>query len=356
MYLACPCAPAEVRGGWAAVGESFADRMVDTVEARAPGFRDSVRDRVVRTPEDMAAELAWPGAHPMHLDVGLDQLGPLRPTRALAGHPPCPACSSAARAPPRSGASPGPLVATPPGRCCAPSPGPGAAAADGTASGRASAVAGVAGGMTRTPTAAAVPPTYLDVNRLWVDSRLRAAVALRIEGRVLERLGARGARCVEIGTGRRALGARLALTRLGATEVRAYDLWPETVARAREAPRPTWATGCTCRSATRPACRWRRRAWTSSWTCTRCTTSRTGAAAVRECARMLRPGGQLALAEMTKRFVDAPWLRAVSRHPADRFDADELLAELRAAGFEVRPQDVVRRAGDRWVAAVARRA
>lgn len=86
VYLACPCAPAEVRGGWAAVEESFADRMVDTVEARAPGFRDSVRDRVVRTPEDMAAELAWAGAHPMHLDVGLDQLGPLRPTRALAGH------------------------------------------------------------------------------------------------------------------------------------------------------------------------------------------------------------------------------------------------------------------------------
>jgi 2-polyprenyl-3-methyl-5-hydroxy-6-metoxy-1,4-benzoquinol methylase len=79
-------------------------------------------------------------------------------------------------------------------------------------------------------------------------------------------------------------------------------------------------------------------------------------AAVRECARMLRPGGRLALAEMTSRFVDAPWLRAVSRHPADRFDADELLAELRGAGFEVGPGDVVRRAGDRWVAAVARRA
>jgi hypothetical protein len=71
---------------------------------------------------------------------------------------------------------------------------------------------------------------------------------------------------------------------------------------------------------------------------------------------MLRPGGQLALAEMTRRFVDAPWLRAVSRHPADRFDADELLTELRTAGFEVRPEDVVRRAGERWVAAVVRRA
>ncbi len=86
VYLACPCAPAVVRGGWTAAREAFADRMVDTLEARAPGFRDSVVDRVVRTPEDMAAELRWPGAHPMVLDVTPDQLGPLRPTRALAGH------------------------------------------------------------------------------------------------------------------------------------------------------------------------------------------------------------------------------------------------------------------------------
>ncbi|SHG28259.1 phytoene desaturase family protein [Geodermatophilus nigrescens] len=86
VYLACPCAPAELHGGWAAARESFADRMVDTVEARAPGFRDSVVGRVVRTPEDMAAELRWPGAHPMVLDVSPHQLGPLRPTRELAGH------------------------------------------------------------------------------------------------------------------------------------------------------------------------------------------------------------------------------------------------------------------------------
>lgn len=59
---------------------------MQTVEARAPGFRDSIVERVVRTPENMAAQLDWPGAHPMHLDVSFDQLGPLRPIRALAGH------------------------------------------------------------------------------------------------------------------------------------------------------------------------------------------------------------------------------------------------------------------------------
>ncbi|MDK3255340.1 phytoene desaturase family protein [Blastococcus capsensis] len=86
VYLACPCAPYRVRGGWPAVAEEFADRMIATVEARAPGFTASITGRSVRTPETMAAELRWPGAHPMHGDLNPDQLGPFRPTRALARH------------------------------------------------------------------------------------------------------------------------------------------------------------------------------------------------------------------------------------------------------------------------------
>jgi ubiquinone/menaquinone biosynthesis C-methylase UbiE len=201
----------------------------------------------------------------------------------------------------------------------------------------------------------APPPTYVDANRLWVDSRLRAAVALRVEGPGLRRLGARGSRCVEIGTGRRGLGARIALEQLGATEVRAFDLYPGTVARARQ------------RTADLAD---RLRLQVCDATCLPVESGSVDLvvdlhalhhiedwrAAVRECARILRPGGQLALTEMTRRFVDARWLRAVSRHPADRFDTDALLAELRAAGFELGADDVRRRAGDRWVQAVARRA
>lgn len=84
-YLACPCAPFEVEGGWAAVGQGFAERMIDAVERHAPGFRASIRGLHLRTPERMAAELRWP-AHPMHLDISLDQLAFLRPTRALSDH------------------------------------------------------------------------------------------------------------------------------------------------------------------------------------------------------------------------------------------------------------------------------
>ena len=86
VYLACPCAPSEVDGGWEEQKEAFADAMVAQVEAHAPGFTDSILARTVRTPTLMAAELRWPGAHPMHLDISLDQLAFLRPTRKLAGH------------------------------------------------------------------------------------------------------------------------------------------------------------------------------------------------------------------------------------------------------------------------------
>lgn len=86
VYLACPTAPFRARGGWDAVKEEFAERMIDTVEARAPGFRSTVVGRVIRTPQDMADELRWLGAHPMSLDVSLDQLGWLRPTHALSRH------------------------------------------------------------------------------------------------------------------------------------------------------------------------------------------------------------------------------------------------------------------------------
>ena len=86
VYLACPSAPFDVEGGWPEQQEAFADAMVAQVEAHAPGFTDSILARTVRSPSLMAQELRWPGAHPMQLDISLDQLAFLRPTRRLAGH------------------------------------------------------------------------------------------------------------------------------------------------------------------------------------------------------------------------------------------------------------------------------
>ncbi|HEU0102939.1 MAG TPA: NAD(P)/FAD-dependent oxidoreductase [Mycobacteriales bacterium] len=86
VYLACPSAPYDLDGGWPDRAQEFADAMVEQVEHVAPGFRASITGRHVRTPTAAAQELRWPGAHPMHLDVSLDQLAFLRPTRRLSGH------------------------------------------------------------------------------------------------------------------------------------------------------------------------------------------------------------------------------------------------------------------------------
>ena len=86
VYLECPSAPFELDGGWEDRAEAFVDAMVEQVEQHAPGFRTSITGRAVRTPTFAARELRWPGAHPMFLDISLDQLAFLRPTRRLSGH------------------------------------------------------------------------------------------------------------------------------------------------------------------------------------------------------------------------------------------------------------------------------
>ena len=86
VYLACPAAPSTVRGGWPARRDELVERALDTVEERAPGFRRSVRGVATWTPDEMERVERWPGGHPMHLDIALDQLGPFRPTRAMGDH------------------------------------------------------------------------------------------------------------------------------------------------------------------------------------------------------------------------------------------------------------------------------
>ena len=86
VYLACPAAPYRIDGGWDAASAAFTEDLLQQVEARAPGFRDSIVGVSVQTPELMERTLRWPGAHPLYLDVTLDQIAMLRPTAALAGH------------------------------------------------------------------------------------------------------------------------------------------------------------------------------------------------------------------------------------------------------------------------------
>src|SRR5918997_121894 len=126
-----------------------------------------------------------------------------------------------------------------------------------------------------------VPPTLVDANRLWVDSRVRA-----------------------LGTGRRGTGLRLALEVFGAAHADGVEQYDASVAACREAVRDLGARADVQRgdatALTAPdgsydavfgyhvlhhADGWRD--------------------VVREAARVLRPGGRLYSCEMTARIVDS---------------------------------------------------
>ncbi|WP_138760147.1 class I SAM-dependent methyltransferase [Modestobacter altitudinis] len=189
---------------------------------------------------------------------------------------------------------------------------------------------------------AAVPPTYLDANRLWVDSRPRALAQRRFEAPVLLRLGGRlsGGRALELGSGRRGTGLRLALDLFGAARVDGVELHQASVAASRAAVRDLGdrvavqagdATALTAAEGTYDAVfgyhvLHHAEAWRD---------------VVREAARVLRPGGRLFSCEMTARIVDSRPLRAVSRHPSDgdRPTPAGLAAACSAAGLTVIGQE-----------------
>ena len=87
-YIACAAYPARFRDGssWAARGEAEAHRLVDAVEARAPGFKGTIAGLSWRHAETWEREIGLVGGHPMHLALTIDQLGAFRPLPELADH------------------------------------------------------------------------------------------------------------------------------------------------------------------------------------------------------------------------------------------------------------------------------
>lgn len=203
---------------------------------------------------------------------------------------------------------------------------------------------------------AAVPPTFVDANRLWVDARLRALVQRRVEAPVLLRLGGPvpGGRVLELGSGRRGTGLRLAVELFGAARAEGVELFPASVLAGSAAvhdlgPRVDVRLGdaaaLTAADGSYDAVfgyhvlhhslDWRR--------------------VVAEAARVLRPGGRFYSCEMTARIVDSRPLRAVSRHPADgdRPTPEGIAAACRDAGLTVSAQET--RLAGCWTALVATR-
>ncbi|MBI3967591.1 MAG: NAD(P)/FAD-dependent oxidoreductase [Chloroflexi bacterium] len=87
LYLACPSYPARLaEGSWSERGRPEAERLLAALAAAAPGLRASGDSLSLWTPDDMEREIGLEGAHPMHVDLSIDQLGPLRPLPELADH------------------------------------------------------------------------------------------------------------------------------------------------------------------------------------------------------------------------------------------------------------------------------
>ncbi|MCF6743666.1 class I SAM-dependent methyltransferase [Blastococcus sp. KM273128] len=215
---------------------------------------------------------------------------------------------------------------------------------------------GPAGHNRAVPDPKPVPPTYVDATRLWVDSRPRAWVQRRGEAAILRRLGGevRGGTVLELGTGRRGTGLRLALDVFGADRAEGVERFPASVAACRAAVadlgdrvevREGDVTALAAEDGSYDAVfayhvLHHAEAWRD---------------VVGEAARVLRPGGRFYACEMTARFVDSRPLRAVAFHPADgdRPTPTALATACRDAGLDVVAQET--RLAGCWTALVATR-
>jgi phytoene dehydrogenase-like protein len=73
-------APYELReGSWNAHRETFADVVIETLEAYAPGIRDAILHRHVLVPTDLESVYGLPEGNPNHGEMTLDQFFHMRP-------------------------------------------------------------------------------------------------------------------------------------------------------------------------------------------------------------------------------------------------------------------------------------
>ncbi|GAC1325465.1 MAG: NAD(P)/FAD-dependent oxidoreductase [Mycobacteriales bacterium] len=71
---------------WDAIREREGGKLVDALEAAAPGFASSVEAMYVQTPLDLERELGLRRGNVMHVEMGLDQMFAYRPLPELAGY------------------------------------------------------------------------------------------------------------------------------------------------------------------------------------------------------------------------------------------------------------------------------
>ena len=77
-------APYRLAGGWDGHREQFLDTILQTLEAHAPGIRDSVSAAELLTPQDIEARFRISGGHWHHAELALDQFFMVRPLAGAA--------------------------------------------------------------------------------------------------------------------------------------------------------------------------------------------------------------------------------------------------------------------------------
>ncbi len=85
VRINCWSAPAELDGGWTeAARAALTGAIFDSLERVVPGVRDAATVTGLLTPADLQEQYGLAGGHPMHGELALDQLGPMRPSMQLA--------------------------------------------------------------------------------------------------------------------------------------------------------------------------------------------------------------------------------------------------------------------------------
>jgi phytoene dehydrogenase-like protein len=84
MSVIVQYAPYTLSGGWANQRQMFADRVIDTLCAYAPGLRAAIRAIELLAPPDIEREFRLSGGHWHHVELAFDQLLMLRPVPGAA--------------------------------------------------------------------------------------------------------------------------------------------------------------------------------------------------------------------------------------------------------------------------------
>ena len=84
MSVIVQYAPYSVAGGWPAQRQAFTERVIDTIQAHAPGLRDCIQGSELLTPPDIEREFRITGGHWHHAELALDQLLMVRPVPGAA--------------------------------------------------------------------------------------------------------------------------------------------------------------------------------------------------------------------------------------------------------------------------------